>query len=648
MPSPTSLAWRACALCCCLLGSSASLFGQLSLPFAADLIPAELRVGAMVVVRDHALDLEISSASALETRHRQVITILDKSAEEVARILLPYDQFNTLRDLRCQVYNAAGALEKSYDKKGFQDLSYLDALTLADDLRYLLLDLRGHSLPFTFELEYTYRAKSAFFCPDYYPQPNFYTAVERSRCTVQVPEGNSLLYKPERSPEPVIAKGKNGTQHYTWTFQHLKAIADEPLNLSILHQAPFVRLHAQDFEISGFSGSFRSWDGFARWTHQMLSSLPPLAADVVSDIRRRTQGQSELDKIRTVYRYVQNNTRYISVQLGIGGWKPFDPNFVHLKKYGDCKALSWYTCSLLRAVGIEAYYTLVYAGNDPVELDPAFASQSFNHVILTVPTYTRDTIFLECTSQTCPFGYLGTFTGGRRALMIDQEHGHFVQLPAPAEADNVRTDSVQIQVPAGKEASRIQWYAGFKGLAIEDEGFERAARETDQQDQRKWVERYFNLKGGQIQTFTLQLDSMLTGLPVGQASMEASSALWCTRTAQRLYFQPNFFQPWSTLYPADSARVSPVFRRFGHTYVAKLTVTVPAGWLPESLPADVESQTVFGRYQRSVSFQNGVLQYSRHLVLRAGTVAPEHYPDLVVFYKKMKKWDSEQAVFKQL
>ncbi|MBL0131544.1 MAG: hypothetical protein IPP43_10800 [Chitinophagaceae bacterium] len=100
------------------------------------------------------------------------------------------------------------------------------------------------------------------------------------------------------------------------------------------------------------------------------------------------------EKIRILYNFLQSNTHYISIQLGIGGWRPFEASFVALKAYGDCKALSNYMFSLLKEAGIVSYYTLIKAGDGAADLVTDFRSRKFTHAIVCVPVE-KDTIWLE-------------------------------------------------------------------------------------------------------------------------------------------------------------------------------------------------------------------------------------------------------------
>ena len=75
------------------------------------------------------------------------------------------------------------------------------------------------------------------------------------------------------------------------------------------------------------------------------------------------------EKAKKIYQFVQDKTRYISVQVGIGGWKPFNTSEVDKLGYGDCKALTNYTMSLLKAAGVTSNYCVVYGGDDIMSLE---------------------------------------------------------------------------------------------------------------------------------------------------------------------------------------------------------------------------------------------------------------------------------------
>ncbi len=107
--------------------------------------------------------------------------------------------------------------------------------------------------------------------------------------------------------------------------------------------------------------------------------------------------------------------------------------------------ITWYP--LLKEAGITGKYVEIEAGDDAVPMIENFPSSQFNHVITCVPME-KDTLWLECTSQTESPGYMGTFTGGRKGMLIDEEGGHVVQTPVYSASDNIQCRVIQAQLGA--------------------------------------------------------------------------------------------------------------------------------------------------------------------------------------------------------
>ena len=162
---------------------------------------------------------------------------------------------------------------------------------------------------------------------------------------------------------------------------------------------------------------------------------------------------------------MQENKRYVSVQLGIGGWQPFTAEYVEERGYGDCKALSNYMKAMLQEIGVESYPVIVYAGeHHPYEVEDDFVDPAFNHAILYVP---GEDMWLECTSQINPPGYLGEFTNDRKVLLITPQGGQLARTPKLSTAENNANEQLTVQLAADGSAT-LQYEALLKGIPHED------------------------------------------------------------------------------------------------------------------------------------------------------------------------------------
>ena len=111
-----------------------------------------------------------------------------------------------------------------------------------------------------------------------------------------------------------------------------------------------------EYALKGVKGRAKNWKEFGKWRYDYLKNgNDQLSESIISEIQDLVKGiESPIDRAKKVYQYVQNKTRYISIQEDIGGWVPIPALEVHKSGYGDCKGLTNYTKALMDAANVKS------------------------------------------------------------------------------------------------------------------------------------------------------------------------------------------------------------------------------------------------------------------------------------------------------
>ena len=428
-------------------------------------IPAELSSNVDAVYRENTSIFKILSRDRASHFVRQVITIYNGKGKFHADQFVYYDKFTKIRSLEAAVYDANGDLIKKFKDKDIKDGSYTG--DLASDDRYKYLDLAQGIYPYTIEIEYEHDYKFLFYIPEFSLVYDEKMSCQNAFFSLQYPKELSPRVKVLNITEDIKEeKTSEGLLSKSWTFKNYAALKREPYGPEYAELIPTILAAPTDFEYDHYVGRMDTWDGFGKWIASLLKGRNVLSVATKEKALQLTRNaKTREEKIKILYEYLQNRTRYVSIQLGIGGHQPFEASFVDEKGYGDCKALSNYMISLLDAVSIRAHYVLINSGEDARKLHEDFPSTQFNHVIVAVPNE-KDTIWLECTSQTNPFGYQGLSTGNRKALLITDNGATIVNTKRhPAEENvQIRNASVTLQ-PSGDGIAKIS--TTYSGLQFE-------------------------------------------------------------------------------------------------------------------------------------------------------------------------------------
>jgi hypothetical protein len=623
--------------------------------YPVEAIAPALRENAHAVVRAYDKTVVVKSASQLvETVHR-VVTVLDEAgSDDYGQLMVDYSSLRHLSYLRGAVYDAQGQLLHQLRPAEIHDQGLGDAGgSFMLDLRMRYADLRQPTTPYTVEFDYEVVSENTLFYPDWQPQHAENLALEGATLQVTTPTALPLRFEEQHLPAGAAsAPVATATQTtYRWQLPAAPAVEEEPLAPSLAEQQPAVHLAPATFVVQGHAGSLASWQSLGQWVYQLgqgRDALPPALTARMAQLL--TTAPDPRERARKVYEFLQGSTRYVSVQLGLGGWQTAPAASVATGGYGDCKALSNYTCALLKAAGLPAYVALVGAGDDHPDVRASFPSSQFNHAILCMPlaahgSVAADTVWLECTSQTDAFGYMGSFTGNRHALLLTPEGGRLVATPrygAQANSQLRRTD-LWLDASGGAKAT-----VRTRRLGLAQDHYAHLLQEADPVAQKKYVANRLRLSHFTITSLRLAAAPTKT-LPGVVETMGLELASVGTAAGRRLLLMPNLLGRLGTLPAQVGPRQMPLALPTPGLYQDTVRLHVPTGFRVENLPPATQLTTAYGVYSSAcTALPDGTLQYVRQLETRrpagADMLPAARYPEYQDFRRKVNQADNAQVV----
>jgi hypothetical protein len=611
--------------------------------WAADKIPAELKEKSHAVVRMSETFFTVKNIGEATKTNHYAITILDEQGLENAHVLVFYDKLTKVIDLEGVLYDAKGEKVKKLKNDDIKDGSANSEGTLFSDNRYKYGEFKYAIFPFTVEFNYTTTNKNMLFYPSFYPQEDEENmTVESSLFKVKMPAGVELRYKLLNGMSKPNVEDVDGGKTFTWLVKGLKHYENEPYAPQWVQKGMGVLTAPNEFETEGFKGSAKTWKDLGDFDNLLAKNRDVLPDNVKQEVQQLVAGINDsVLKTKKIYEYLQAKTRYISIQLGIGGWQPFEAKQVAEKGYGDCKALSNYTQALLKSVGIESLYASIRGGDGQQEVQADFPSQQFNHAMLCVPIK-NDTIWLECTSQNDPFGYMGSFTSNRYALLATPTGGKLVRTPAYQSSENQQVRKIEVNLlddgNATAEAINI-----FTGPQHDD--YASIKTQLNPDDQKKALYRRIDIPSFELNNFSIQEEKKR--IPSATVKMSLAVRKCASKSGTRMFLSPNLMSVENSIPPvSDKPRTHEVELQNAYTEIDTVSYNLPKDIKIEFKPEMITFESKFGSYYADNQVKDGKLLYIRKFVRNRGQFPATSYAELVDFYKKVTKYDKAQVVMK--
>lgn len=599
--------------------------------------PALLKNANMVLRRDETR-FELIGVGRARKYQVYAITILNERGDRYAQLVEYYDKLHTIESIEGTLYDAAGKKVRSLKKQDISDYSAVGENLMTEN-RVKTHNFYYKIYPYTVEYEVEIKYNYTLFFPEWVPQEYEHLAVQDSKITIICPADYKLRYKAFNYPGEPLKQTEKSMASYTWEIKDLPAVESEYAAPNWFEITPVICTRPDQFEVEGYQGNMQTWQDFGKFVYALKQGkdvLPDVIrekvhqlADTISNVR---------EKIRRLYEFMQQNTHYISIQLGIGGWQPFDAKYVAEKKYGDCKALVNYMYSILKEAGIKSYYTLASAGSSGHFIMADFPSQQFNHVILCVPLE-KDSLWLECTSQSLPAGYLSSFTSDRYVLLVDEDGGKLVRTPKYSLRDNLQSRSITADInPEGNLTAAI--HTRYQAEQMDDIEERVAALSKDKL--MEILKSGLDLPTYDVKTFDYREEK--SALPSIYETLDLEAPAYAQVSGKRLFINPNIVNRWQRRLPVDETRKYDIVTYYEYKDVDSVEIKVPSGYQPEAVPPDVTIDSKFGRYSTSVKIGSDKIIYYRSLEKYSGRWPAAAYAEMVKFFEQLYKADHSRVV----
>ncbi len=199
--------------------------------------------------------------------------------------------------------------------------------------------------------------------------------IREQQVAVIMPKGRKLYYNnPQLAPEPQINQ-RDGEELYTWSVKDAPRIKREQAMPPMIEVADYLHV-----------STFSDYTQMGEWYWGLVEDQLLAKEDLRRKARELAENSDSVeDKVKSIYNWVVTKTRYVGLEFGVHGYKPYQVNQIFERKFGDCKDKASLLVVMLQEVGVDAQLVIIRTGNMGL-LKPYPASlASFNHAIAYVP-----------------------------------------------------------------------------------------------------------------------------------------------------------------------------------------------------------------------------------------------------------------------
>ncbi len=366
-----------------------------------------------------------------------------------------FSSFSSISEISATTLVPTAKKYKKNVTKEFKESDDLNSSVFHDDSKIIRFNFLGLQMGAITELRYKRKIKDPHFLGRAVLQGRFPIENQVYRVVVNADiEVEFTAYLVQQDYITYTTFKENGRTIYEWTVKNAPVIHSEKWAPAMSYYLPQVFPRVASYTYNGKTtrvlGNVK--DLFT-WYETFVDTVntdtdnPLIQATVDSIV---TGATTDLEKVKRVFEWTQENIKYVAYEAGLGGFVPRSAISVCTNRYGDCKDMASTITHLLKYAGIEAHLTWIGTNAIPFTYDQLPTPSVDNHMIATYISEDGTHYFMDATGRYMPFGMPSSFIQEQEAL-IRLGPGSFETLKVPlvAPAQNAIDDKINATLVDG-------------------------------------------------------------------------------------------------------------------------------------------------------------------------------------------------------
>ncbi len=289
-----------------------------------------------------------------------------------------------------------------------------------------------------------------FFAESYY--------IEKKQVSIIVPKWMKVEIKEYNFNGYSISKevnNKSDEDIFIYTITKAPMMKQEEQAPGATHIAPHLLIMSKYADAGGQTVTyFNTLADQYRWYRQLVNQIGNETAAIKTKAEEIIKGiVGDIEKVKALYQWTQDNIRYIAYEDGIAGFKPEKAQEVLRKKYGDCKGMGNLMAEMLKAIGLDG--RLCWLGTNHIAYDYSTPSLGVDNHMICAWLYKGKTYYLDATEKYIGFGEIAERIQGRQVLIEDGDKYILQSIPITTQLQNTGYEKRTLQIEGNNLSGKV-------------------------------------------------------------------------------------------------------------------------------------------------------------------------------------------------